>query len=235
MRMTLWKQLIKSRSTENFVTSTNLPLSSIRKSSSKIEERLSTVRWDKTRPVEDMKRDVVNLVREHSRLQAIIDVLRIKADTHCEQSVRLDLLGLPPSLQDDEYRPLESTVTMDSSISNIRVESELDLIAELESQKFMRTKSTGSVKEQQPKQKWDSMFKMFKEWKGQKHVAAAQRVVTDEHHAPQAKPVSTQKLQDEIATLRNGIRNLRSKKELSKSDQAMLTKMTRRLKELTQS
>ena len=42
--------------------------------------------------------------------------------------------------------------------------------------KFMRTKSTETLEGQDSQAKWQSLFKMFKEWKHQTTVANAQYV-----------------------------------------------------------
>lgn len=42
-----------------------------------------------------------------------------------------------------------------------------------ENLKLMRTRSTQSMEDKDPKERWQSLFKMFKEWKHQTTVAEA--------------------------------------------------------------
>jgi len=219
-----------------------------------IEERLYHVRYDKSRSPEEVKRDLLNLCREYARLSAVLELLHIKSETAFETSINLHALGIPSSLQDDEYRPLADNVALAASISNIRVETDIDLLADLDTLKFMRTKSTQRLKDQSPGQKWSSMMKMFREWKTQKAAASAQKYLSAaedrQHGAPTAAVSSASSsssssllvgsgtharsaVADEVATLRTAIKNLRLKKELSRADQLLLKKMTARLKELT--
>lgn len=66
-------------------------------------------------------------------------------------------------------------VSLEASISNIHLHDDL-VLDELESQKFMRTKSTQTLKDKPPKAKWDGVMAMFKEWKHNNSVAEGQQV-----------------------------------------------------------
>ena len=66
-------------------------------------------------------------------------------------------------------------VSLEATITNIKLSDDL-VLDELESQKFMRTKSTQTLKDKAPKAKWDGMMSMFKEWKHHNSVAEGQQV-----------------------------------------------------------
>lgn len=84
---------------------------------------------------------------------------------------------------------LQRIVALDATISNVNrmllarrsshalavdpVEFDLD---DLESQKFMRTKSTAELKGQPPGEKWQGMMRMFSEWKVQTNAAQGQKM-----------------------------------------------------------
>jgi len=198
-----------------------------------IQERLYAVRYEKQRPAADVQRDVTNLIREHVRIQAVIELLQMKSEASFENSINLQALGVPSSFQDEEYRPLADNVALGASISNLNMEDDLFVLGDLDSLKFMRTRSTNTLKDQAPAQRWNSMFKMFREWKVQKNTAQAQKYVASAEE--RRTPARAHSNLDEIASLRTAIRNLRLKKELPKSDHLLLKKMTARLKELTNS
>jgi len=189
-----------------------------------IEERLYSVRYDPLRTEADILLDVKNFIKEVVRLEATIKVLREKAQSTFEDSLALPELGVA-GFNDPQWTPVAS---LDTSIANIKEldDRELD---DLESQKFMRTKSTNTLKEQPPAQKWHSILKMFREWKQQSTIAEGQSVVARTESNP-----SLVNPEEDIAALRSAIFNLKNRKNLSKSDKALLQKMTQKLKELTQ-
>lgn len=74
-------------------------------------------------------------------------------------------------------------VSLEASISNIKLQDDL-VLDELESQKFMRTKSTQTLKDKPAKAKWDGVMSMFKEWKHHNSVAEGQQVYVARLAAP---------------------------------------------------
>lgn len=74
-------------------------------------------------------------------------------------------------------------VSLEASISNIKLQDDL-VLDELESQKFMRTKSTQTLKDKPAKAKWDGVMSMFKEWKHHSSVAEGQQVYVARSVAP---------------------------------------------------
>jgi len=189
-----------------------------------IQERLYSVRYDPLRSEADILLDVKNFIKEVVRLESTIKVLREKSLTTFEESIALTELGVA-GFNDPQWTPVAS---LDTSIANIKEldDRELD---DLESQKFMRTKSTNTLKEQPPAQKWHSILKMFREWKQQSTIAEGQSVVARTESNP-----SLVNPEEDISALRSAIFNLKNRKNLSKSDKALLQKMTQKLKELTQ-
>jgi len=191
-----------------------------------IEERLYSVRYDPLRSEADIMLDVKNFIKEIVRLETTIKVLREKALSTFEASLNLRELGLS-SFDDPTWTPATVT-TLETSISNYKEMDDQEL-EDLESQKFMRTRSTNTLKEKPPVEKWQSILKMFREWKQQSTIAEGQSVVARGDSNP-----SLINPEEDIAALRVAIFNLKNRKNLSKSDKALLKKMTEKLKELTQ-
>jgi len=189
-----------------------------------IQERLYSVRYDPLRSEADILLDAKNFIKEIVRIEASLKVLREKSIATFEESLALPELGVA-SFSDPQWAPVSS---LDSSIANIKEMDDREL-EDLESQKFMRTKSTNTLKEQPPAQKWHSILKMFREWKQQSTIAEGQSVVARTESNP-----SLVNPEEDIAALRSAIFNLKNRKNLSKSDKALLQKMTQKLKELTQ-
>lgn len=85
--------------------------------------------------------------------------------------------------------------------------------------KLMRTKSTETMKEKNPVEKWQGLFKMFSEWKHQDRVAAgiaASRVLDPN--------------QKEINELRLAILTLQRRKNLGVADRETLAELQHKLK-----
>eukprot|EP01121_Diplochlamys_sp_Union-15-3_P011933 TRINITY_DN3506_c0_g1_i1.p1 TRINITY_DN3506_c0_g1~~TRINITY_DN3506_c0_g1_i1.p1 ORF type:complete len:101 (-),score=18.34 TRINITY_DN3506_c0_g1_i1:55-357(-) len=89
----------------------------------------------------------------------------------------------------------------------------------------MRTPSTEDLKSLQPQTRWQSLFKMFREWKRQTNIAKAQYMAVNSPAINNPKRTDKQ-----IAQLRTAIMGLREKKRLSPSDQELLVTLQNRLK-----
>lgn len=118
-----------------------------------------------------------------------LEVLLQKSASSFEDSLALQEVGLPKHLDNETYKRTRNlwpvgwfswylatvNVSLEATISNIKLSDDL-VLDELESQKFMRTKSTQTLKDKAPKAKWDGMMSMFKEWKHHNTVAEGQQV-----------------------------------------------------------
>eukprot|EP01114_Cavostelium_apophysatum_P020914 TRINITY_DN714_c0_g1_i2.p1 TRINITY_DN714_c0_g1~~TRINITY_DN714_c0_g1_i2.p1 ORF type:complete len:156 (-),score=59.19 TRINITY_DN714_c0_g1_i2:85-552(-) len=114
-------------------------------------------------------------------------------------------------------------LSVETNIDNEAVEEHETMDTVSDKEKLMRTKSTQNVTHLPPQQKWQSLFKMYKEWKYQTNVAEASRLVVG------GDPAS---VEEEIIKLRAAIYAMRQRKNLSKSDQRLFDQMNVKLKGL---
>lgn len=95
-----------------------------------------------------------------------------------------------------------------------------------ENEKLMRTKSTQSMQNLSAQQKWQSLFKMFKEWNHQTTVAQASQLVG-------GRGLANDSVQEEIIKLRSALYSMRQRKNMSASDKVLMEQLTVKLKGLT--
>jgi hypothetical protein len=96
---------------------------------------------------------------------------------------------------------------------------------ELQNLKLMRTESTGTLAGKTPKHKWNSLFKMFQEWKHETNIAQGQYAVSGAGGSNDA-------IEDEITKIRAAVLSLQRKKSLPPSEQELLANLQARLQHL---
>lgn len=89
--------------------------------------------------------------------------------------------------------------------------------------KLMRTESTGVLEGQPAKSKWQSLFKMFQEWKRETNIAQGQYALNNS---------TSSMLEEEIIKIRAAIVSLQQKKSLPPSEQQLQTQLQQRLQHL---
>jgi len=186
-----------------------------------IKERLYTLRYDTTQPPEDTLRDVENLINELRRLEIGLKHLREEAWRTFEQSLDLSALGLPADAlrQALNGEPLGGSTTPTQATAEgagVRLEDSSEL-------RMMRTRSTKTLEDKSPQEKWRAMFRMFQEWNRHTTLAEAQRLAE--------KDDKTLK-REQVAKLRAAVYTLQQKKQLTHSDQRLLQQLSQRLRSL---
>jgi len=196
-----------------------------------VRERLYQLRFDYSRPEADIEIDVKNLAGEYNRLQRDISKTMKREIKTFEDSLALHELNLPPLLSSKKSQAefVPAAVRLDPSLSI----SSKDQVDEHETMEdvpeditLMRTKSTQNLEDKTPQEKWQGLFRMFKEWKHQKNVAEASQIMR------RKKPEKAM-VENEIIKLRTTIYSMRQRKTLSKSDQNLMQSMTQNLNTLT--
>lgn len=101
----------------------------------------------------------------------------------------------------------------------------MDTLTEEEQQnlKLMRTESTGTMEGQSAKGKWQSLFKMFQEWKRETNIAQGQYALRSDSEAL---------IEQEINKIRAAIVSLQQKKTLPPSEKELLANLQHRLQQL---
>lgn len=89
--------------------------------------------------------------------------------------------------------------------------------------KLMKTESTGALEGKPAKNKWQSLFKMFQEWRRETSIAQGQYVL---HNS------ATDFLDEEIVKVRAAVLSLQQKKALPESEQMLLADLQQRLQQL---
>jgi len=190
-----------------------------------VKERLYELRYDYSRSQETIVRDVKNLCQELNRLEDEVDKLRKDALQSFEASLNLPALGLELLLTTAKKKSVNFKETSNKVITleESDVPDHETMEFPPENLKLMRTGSTQSMEQKDAKERWQSLYKMFKEWKHQTSVAEAAQIVKHKDKAQES----------EIIKLRAAIYSLRQRKQLSHTDQKLLNEMSARLAELT--
>jgi len=97
---------------------------------------------------------------------------------------------------------------------------------------FMKTSSTKAFEKQPPAEKWQSLYKMFKEWRFQKELAEAQKLASKGEGGPPASEAAVVLLNEEKTKLRQAIYSLNQRKQLSNADAKLLEVLQQKLKAL---
>ena len=181
--------------------------------------------------------DVKNLLAELNRLQEELAALRENGLQKFCATLDLDEIGISKRPQTSSFRnPTKVDLQPASSKSQLRsFQSNLDVQVPSGAYGFMRTGSISTFSNQPPNQRWRSLFNMFKEWRFQKQVAEAQRMVLEGGMPPPAvDPAGVVLLNEEINKLRAAIYTLRQRKELSEADANLLQLLQAKLKTLNE-
>lgn len=96
----------------------------------------------------------------------------------------------------------------------------------------MRTQSTGTFEKQPPNEKWQSLYKMYKEWRYQKELAEAQRMASKGMGPPPNSEAASTLLNEEKTKLRQAIYTMKQRKQLSAGDERLLAVLQQKLKAL---
>jgi len=185
-----------------------------------MKDRLVQLRFDTSQPAEEMQRNVKNYVREIKRLEAGLQFLRTQAWEDFEQELDLNALGLAGSFAKKAAPAGPPPKVLISEPPDEELEKVYHGFMSL---KMMRTKSTATLEDQTPTQRWQSLFRMFKEWRHQTTVAEARQILNKENRALR---------EEQIAKCRAAILSLQNQKTLSKSDEVLLQQLRYKLRKL---
>lgn len=187
-----------------------------------MKDRLVQLRFDTSQSPEDLQRNVKNHIREIKRLESGLLFLRAQAWEDFERELDLDSLKLTGS-----FAPLKQKNTPTTAPKIIVAEppdEELEKVYNgFMSLKMMRTKSTATLEDQTPSQRWQSLYRMFKEWRHHTTVAEARQILTKQDRALR---------EEQIAKCRAAILSLQNQKTISKSDEVLLQQLRYRLRKL---
>ena len=195
-----------------------------------IRERLYQLRYDSNRDQEAIKRDVENHIRELSRLESGLTKMRQISLRRFAESLELPKVGIfvEDFLNSQAFgRPSAPSTSSkhagsaSSSAPSSEVPSALDDFDadDRPAEPLMRTKSTQTLRDKPPSEKWAGLFRMFREWKHQHQVAEATHIVGRKDTI----------LDNEIAKLRAAVHTLKQKKELSEGDRQLLLILQKKL------
>jgi len=188
-----------------------------------MKARLVQLRFDTSQSPEDLHRNVKNYIREIKRLEAGLQFLRTQGWEDFEQELDLATLGLAGSFANVAKRAGPAAPPPKVLITE-PPDSELEKVYHgFMSLKMMRTKSTATLEDQTPTQRWQSLFRMFKEWRHQTTVAEARQILNKENK---------QLREEQIAKCRAAILSLQNQKTLSKSDEVLLQQLRYKLRKL---
>jgi hypothetical protein len=189
--------------------------------------RISKVRFDETREPQDVSRTIKNLVAEMKRLESDLSSLKKRQLSELESTLKLTDIGLPEHLLSEPRSPMLAGSSSHVTSSTDRKHSldDVDTLTEEEQQnlKLMRTDSTGTLEGQPAKNKWQSLFKMFQEWKRETSIAQGQYALRSD---------SATVIDQEITKVRAAIVSLQHKKTLPPSEQELLSNLQHRLQQL---
>jgi len=195
-----------------------------------ITERLYTVRFDASLSGEDCLLQTKNLLAELNRLNEELAQIREKGLQKFVQSLELDEIGISKRMKTSSFRTpskviFEGEETPQKNFS-------LSQYASTGTYGFMRTKSTGTFEKQPPKEKWQSLYKMYKEWRYQKELAEAQRMASQGLAPSPNSAAAASLLNEEKAKVRQAIYTMQQRKNLSAGDERLLEVLRQKLKAL---
>jgi len=182
-----------------------------------MKDRLFQLRYDASQSSEDLARNVKNHIRELKRLESGLDFLREQAWGEFEEALDLRPLGLEGSFTRKKHTVPQVKITEPP-------DEELEKVYNgYMSLKMMRTKSTATLEDQTPSQRWQSLFRMFKEWRHHTTLAEARQILSKQDRALK---------EEQMAKCRAAILSLQNQKTLSKSDEVLLQQLRYRLRKL---
>eukprot|EP01104_Vermistella_antarctica_P010348 TRINITY_DN2757_c0_g1_i1.p1 TRINITY_DN2757_c0_g1~~TRINITY_DN2757_c0_g1_i1.p1 ORF type:complete len:278 (+),score=91.90 TRINITY_DN2757_c0_g1_i1:130-963(+) len=192
---------------------------------SAIRTRLQQLRFDDTIEKEDKARQVQNMFKELARLEDETNQLKQKQNEDFINSLNLNEIGINVAKdlpgKKEKRDPYDGPVR--PSVDIVRKGAASGDDPSWEDLKMMRTESTATLKDKNASEKWQGLFRMFREWRHQKQVADATYI---------ASRAEGDMLADEIAKLRSAIYSLRQRKSLSQSDQNLMIVLSKKLKAL---
>ncbi|KAL6076173.1 hypothetical protein QOT17_003080 [Balamuthia mandrillaris] len=192
---------------------------------SAIKERLFSLRYDPTLSSEDRLRHVENHIKELNRLERGFLFLHETALANFEQSLHLTDLGLGSPITTSAAKKKEEPKSVRPSLPKQLSSDDLQDLSKLDNNlKMMRTKSTNTLENQNPSQRWQSLLRMFKEWRHNTTVAQAQHIVANE---------DKELKREQIAKLRAAILSLQQQKSLTQTDKLLLEQLRNRLRTLS--
>lgn len=192
-----------------------------------VKDRLVSIRFDYSADEDDIRRDVRNLTVELRRLVVELDTLNAREARAFEQSLKLGNLGLDPRLL--------TAPSLDAALANENVEKEAPVKVDAnaidddvmdfpeENLKLMRTRSTETMKDKNPTEKWQGLFSMWKEWNHQDKI----------NKAAAAARGTTTPSQQQMNDIRAAIISLQKRKQLSTADKTMLADLQEQLRALS--
>merc|ERR1712213_34781 len=151
------------------------------------------------------------------------------------ETLELDEIGISKRMKSSSFRTPSKVVFTTHDQDDTAVASpaqssySLNRVTSSGAYGFMRTPSTQTFDNQPPREKWKSLYKMYKEWQFQKEVAEAQRMAS-QGVAPPDSEAAVVLLNEEKNKLRQAIHSLRSRKQLSEADQRLLVVLQEKLK-----
>lgn len=94
---------------------------------------------------------------------------------------------------------------------------------EMANLKLMRTESTSTLEGQTPKSKWQSLFKMFQEWRRETSIAQGEHILDSKLNT---------NLDAEVTKIRAAILSIQQKKIIPENDKKLLIQLQQRLQTL---
>jgi len=190
-----------------------------------MKERLFLLRYDSSLSQEDLLRSIKNHISELKRLEAGLHFLRLQAWEEFENSLDLPAVGMTDSAISNFAHKYDASVTKPGKvlIQDPRDEEIENVYSGFMSLKMMRTKSTATLEDQTPSQKWLSLMKMFQEWRHNTTLAEARQILNK-----QDRQMKT----EQIAKCRAAIMSILNQKTRSKSDEVLLQQLRYRLRKL---
>jgi len=201
-----------------------------------IMERLYTIRYDASISGGEKLASTKNLLAELNRLNEELASMRERGLQAFVETLELDEIGISKRMKSSSFRTPSKVVFTTHDQDDTAVASpaqssySLNRVTSSGAYGFMRTPSTQTFDNQPPREKWKSLYKMYKEWQFQKEVAEAQRMASQGVAPPPDSEAAVVLLNEEKNKLRQAIHSLRSRKQLSEADQRLLVVLQEKLK-----
>jgi len=197
-----------------------------------ITERLYVVRYDSSLNGEDILLQTKNLLAELNRLNEELAQIREKGLQKFVKSLELDEIGISRRMKASSFRTPSKVIFAPGDSEVAEEKFSLSQYASTGTYGFMKTKSTGTFAKQPPNEKWQSLYKMYKEWRYQKELANAQQMASQGLALEPDSEAAANILREEKTKLRQAIYTMQQRKNLSAGDKQLLAVLQQKLKAL---
>lgn len=185
-----------------------------------VMDELYTVRHDVSRDLQESVGEIKELLAKLNLLNEELAQLTEGAMNKFSDSLGLDELGIARRIRTRSFRK-PSRVDFEDGSSDAGL---------------ARTRSTATLQGKPAQEKWQGLFRMFREWKFQKQISEAQNILdkTENERGAKGTVGEAKVIAEEKTKIRAAIYQLRQRRGLNESEKTLLRILQGKLRALNQ-